>query len=289
MNSLRPFWVEGRTVERASYLLATVLLASGLVHVAILFITGATWTGPLSLRKAATFGVSFGLTLFSIAWVSSFLGLRDRTRSGLLGAFAVACFVETALVSLQAWRGVPSHFNLETTFDGLVARTLAGGGILLIAIIAILTAHAFRSQASIPSSLRLAIRSGFVMLLGSLMVGGLMIVKGMRLVLAGDPGTAYATAGELKPSHAVMMHAVLVLPSMAWLLSFTRWPEGFRRRVVVTATIGFAVFASAVTSTNLAGVDPAHAPAVVEAIALAGLLILVTAGLIAVVGVMRKD
>jgi hypothetical protein len=31
----------------------------------------------------------------------------------LLGAFTVASVLETALVSLQAWRGVPSHFVLQ--------------------------------------------------------------------------------------------------------------------------------------------------------------------------------
>ena len=37
--------------------------------------------GPLSLRKPTTFGLSFGLTLITIAWVLSFLELRDRTRT----------------------------------------------------------------------------------------------------------------------------------------------------------------------------------------------------------------
>jgi hypothetical protein len=32
------------------------------------------------------------------------------------------------LISLQAWRGVPSHFNLETPLDAAIARVLAFGG-----------------------------------------------------------------------------------------------------------------------------------------------------------------
>src|SRR5438445_13209322 len=34
-------------------------------------------------------------------------------RTILLTVFTAACTLETALVSLQAWRGVPSHFNTE--------------------------------------------------------------------------------------------------------------------------------------------------------------------------------
>ena len=122
-------------MERVAYLVGVLLLLSGLVHLGILVISGGSWAGPLSLRKPATFGISFGLTLIMIVWVASFLQPGQRTRKLLLSAFTVACAVETALVSMQAWRGVPSHFNLETTFDGMIARTLVAGGFVLIAIL----------------------------------------------------------------------------------------------------------------------------------------------------------
>jgi hypothetical protein len=124
-SALWSFWRRGRRVERAGYIVGAVLLVSGLIHLGILSISGASWNGPVSLRKASTFGLSFGLTLITIVWVSTFLRLSDRSRAVVLGAFTVACALETVLVSLQVWRGVPSHFNLETTFDGLVARPAA--------------------------------------------------------------------------------------------------------------------------------------------------------------------
>ena len=144
----------------------------------------------------------------------SFLRLGDRTRPVLLGAFTATCVVETALVSLQAWRGVPSHFNVATPFDASVARTLAAGGVVLVATIVILTAAAFRANPAVPVSLRVAIQIGFVALCGAVGVGALMIAKGMRLVFAGDPQSAYATGGIFKPTHAVTMHAILVLPML---------------------------------------------------------------------------
>jgi hypothetical protein len=164
-------------VERAGYGVGALLVASGVIHLAILVIGGGSWEGPLSLRKPATFGLSFGLTLATIAWVASFLPLRDQWRSILLGAFMVACALETALVTLQAWRGVPSHINLETTFDGLLARTLAFGGIVLVAIILVLTVTAFRRNPTVPPSLHIAIRIGFLALVGAVVVGALMIAK----------------------------------------------------------------------------------------------------------------
>jgi hypothetical protein len=252
--ALRSFWSRGKVVERAGYVVGALLLVSGLIHFVILNITGASWAGPLSLRKPTTFGVSFGLTLITVTWVTSFLPLSNRARAMLLLAFTAACSLETALVSLQAWRGVPSHFNVETTFDSLVTRMLATGGIVLIVIIIALAISAFRANPTVAISLPLAIRVGFVTLLGSLAVGAFMIAKGMALVFGGDPQAAYFTGGHLKPTHAVTMHAILALPALAWLLSFADWSEQRRLRVVLVAAAGYLVLVGVVAVGNFVGV-----------------------------------
>jgi hypothetical protein len=73
-----------------------------------------------------------------------------------------------------------------------------------------------------------------------MVVGGLMIAKGMALVFAGDAQAAYLTGGSLKPIHAVTMHAILVLPALAWLLSLTTWSEPRRAKMVLLAVAGYA-------------------------------------------------
>src|SRR5262249_7034831 len=121
------FWSRGRTVERLCYVIGAVLFAGGLFHLGVFAVDGGPWLGPVSWRKPVTFGVSFGLTLVTMAWVTSFLPLGERNRARLLGVFAAACVLETALVTLQAWRHVPSHFNNETPFDTAITRILAVG------------------------------------------------------------------------------------------------------------------------------------------------------------------
>ena len=252
--SLRSFWTRGRRIERIGYAVGALLLISGIAHIAILAVTGESWVGPLSLRKPATFGLSFGITLVTIVWVTSFLPLADRTRVALLSIFTAASVVETALVSLQAWRGVPSHFNVETAFDAMVARVLAVGGIALVTVIVGLTATAFRRNPAVPISLRRAIQMGFVALCIAMATGATMIARGMLLVFAGHPTAAYATGGALKPTHAVTMHGILVLPLLAWLLSFADWSERDRLRVVLLASAAYLALASAFAIRNIAGI-----------------------------------
>jgi hypothetical protein len=62
-------------------LCSSFALRSYSVHVALLIATAGSWQGPLSLRKPATFGRSFGLTQFTVVWVSRFIALSRRARS----------------------------------------------------------------------------------------------------------------------------------------------------------------------------------------------------------------
>jgi hypothetical protein len=235
------------------YFIGGLLIASGLLHVGMLLTTGGPWMGPLSLRKPMAFGLSFGLTLITMTWVASFLNLRDRTRAALLFTFAAASILETALITLQAWRGVPSHFNVATSFDALVTRGLAGGGIILVLLVGAMTVAAFRPNAAVAPSLRLAVQVGFVLLSAAMAVGGVMIGIGMSHVFAGNAAAAYATGGALKPTHAITMHGILVLPVIAKLLALTDWREERRVRMVRRAATAYVVLTLAVAAVNVIG------------------------------------
>jgi hypothetical protein len=235
-----------KAIERAAYWTGGLLILSGVIHLAILVASSGTWEGPLSLRKPATFGLSFGLTLVNVTLIASFVPLKNRSRALLLGLFTAACVLETFLVSLQTWRGVPSHFNVETPFDAAIAQTLALGGFTLVAIIVVLTVVVFRHGSAVPPPVNLAIRAGFVALVGAQVAGGVMIATGMRLVFGGDPSRAYAMGGWLKPVHAVLMHGILMLPLLAWLMTRSNWDERRQLRGVYTA---IAVYTLVVTVT----------------------------------------
>ncbi|MFC6887198.1 MULTISPECIES: hypothetical protein [Actinomadura] len=246
LGELRAFWTRGRPVERACYAVGALLMASGAVHFGVFLVDGGPWEGPVSWRKPVTFGLSFGLTLVTIAWVASFVTLGERARRRLLGVFAAACVAEVALITVQGWRRVPSHFNQETALDTVITRVLAAGGGVLIVTLVALTIAAFRAAPATAPSMRLAVRAGFAALLGALASGAAMIARGVVEVQSGNQQLAYHVAGALKPAHAVTMHAILVLPALAWLLTFTALPEPRRVRAVAAATALYAAAAAGV-------------------------------------------
>lgn len=250
---LNELWAGARRVERAGYVAGAVLMLSGVFHLGVFAVDGGPWEGPVSWRKAVTFGLSFGLTLVTIVWVSSYVPLGRRARNALLGVFTLACVLETALVTTQAWRHVPSHFDLETPFDGAVARTLAVGGALIVVVVAALTVAAFRTSPDVAPSMRLAVRAGFVFLDLALLVGAVMIARGMVEVIGGDQQRAYAVGGFLKAAHAATMHEILVLPLLARLLAATGRSEARRVRIVTVITALCTAAAVAVTVESATG------------------------------------
>ena len=288
LRSLTDAWTNGSRAERAAFAVGGLLFLSGLVHVVVLLVTGGSWTGPVSLRKAATFGLSFGLTLVSVAWVAHLVPLAGRAANVLLTTFTVSCVVETSLVSMQAWRGVPSHFNFQTGFDTAVSMTLAAGGFVIIVTIIGMTLAAFRAGGRQTPAMRLAVAFGFVTLVVALGIGAAMIATGSVAARGSNPSIAYETAGFLKPAHAVTMHAILVIPGLAWLLTFTRWGENQQTNIVRLGIVGYAILSVVVIVESFTHTSPLTAPPLAMAVSGLGLAALAAAGGLGLYGVLRR-
>ncbi|MGW3956009.1 hypothetical protein ACWEKM_35010 [Streptomyces sp. NPDC004752] len=237
-----------RPVERLCHAIGLILIVSGLLHLAVFAVDGGPWYGPVSWRKPVTFGLSFGVTLIAITWVTSYLRVGERLRAVLLAVFAADCVVEVGGITLQAWRRVPSHLDMETPFDTAVSMTLAVGGGVLVVLLTVFAVASFRHRPAGPAGMAPAVRSGFAVLLVALASGGAMIARGVVLTRAGHQVAAYHSTAPLKPLHGVSLHAVLVLPALAWLLSRTSWSERARRRVVA---IAIGCYAAAVAATGV--------------------------------------
>jgi hypothetical protein len=250
-------WRSLRPVERICWLVGAALIGSGLVHLVVAVADPRPWLGPLSWRKPVTFGLSFGTVLIAITWVAGYLPLTERRRRVLLGVFAADSVLEVAGITIQAWRHVPSHFNNTTAFNSVIAYSLAGGGAVLVVVLTALALAAFRDPtagapaAGAPTtgapapSMQLALRAGFALLLVGLASGAAMIARGEILIRQGHRGAAYDTAGFLKWTHAVTLHAVLVLPAIAWWLARTERTEAERVRIVRLATWTYVAAAAA--------------------------------------------
>jgi hypothetical protein len=239
------------SADRPLYLLAALLTGSGVFHLGVQLVDGGPWEGPVSWRKPVTFGLSFGVVLATTVWATSFLRMPSARRRGLLVAFAAACALETAVITTQAWRRVPSHFNTTTTLNAVFAYSAAAGGAVLLVTSAAFAVVAFRRQAGLPPGTLLALRVGLVTFLVALAVGAAMIAEGVTTARRVSQAAAYLAPGWLKPVHAVWMHGLLLLLVAARLTERRRWPERRKTRTVAACCAGYVLAAAAVSATVL--------------------------------------
>jgi hypothetical protein len=284
--SLLGYWREARPYQRLGYLVGGALVVVGLAHLVAWLVVGGAWAGPVSFRKPTTFGISFGLTTITMAWVAGQLRISDRTGWLLLGTLAVADTSEVVWVSLQRWRGVASHFNDQTTLDNLLFVIMGGAAVAVAAtvilVMAVLAFTAMRASAS----MALAIRAGLLILLAAQVVGGWMIQHGLGLAEEGatDGLTTFGAAGVMKVPHAVAIHGIQVLPALAWLLSFAAMPEQRRVGLVRVAVLGYValvVVSVLQTATGVAPFDVGVAAAVLYLLGVALLGLALVAALLA--------
>ncbi len=109
--SLVGYWERRTPAQTFLYVVGLALVALGLLHLGVFTVDGGPWGGPLSWRKPVTFGLSFGVTTLTVAWIATFLSLSRRAGWLLLGTFGVALALRVGLVllwSARPWAGPSS-------------------------------------------------------------------------------------------------------------------------------------------------------------------------------------
>lgn len=205
---------------RSALGIGVVLLASGIGHLAWLGLTGADWAGPLSLRKPALFGISAGLTVGSMVWVMRQM-VPHRWDKFFMRGLSIGLLVEVGLITVQYWRGVPSHFNRTTGLDAFIETTML---ILILGVTLGITWLCVRSWwlLPMPAAQALALRAGLWFLLVSCGLGVAITVLGDVQLANGNSPELWGRAGVLKYPHGATLHAIQTLPLISALLGRLR-------------------------------------------------------------------
>ena len=235
---------------RFALAMTAILFASGIFHAVLFVIQGASWEGPLSLRKPILFGISGAMTVFSVTWLMTQL-MPQKFDRWIASTFAGALLLEVGLITLQYWRGKASHFNHSTVVD--MAIELAMLGLILFATVqlAYLTVRTLWLR-DIDLAMAIAIRGGMCLLVLSCLLGIATSVLGEINISAGRSAEYWGKAGVLKFPHGIALHAIQLLPLIAWLAKYVR---SMHRVRIVLALLGsqilFLVYAVWQTSCGL--------------------------------------
>ena len=213
-------------------------------------------TGSPAWLKPLKFAVSISVYCATLAWLLTLVQGRPRLVATVAWATGAALAFELVLIVLQTVRGRASHYNISTPFDAAVFQ-LMGATLPPIYGAAVVTAALLARRRGLPPVLTSGVRGGLLVSLLGMAQGSLMIGNGTNAgpgmigahtvgALDGGPGlliTGWSTEyGDLRVAHFVGLHALQLLPLLAWLLQrcATRLDVLSQVRLVRLATVACA-------------------------------------------------
>lgn len=259
--SLRGYLADAHPYQRLLYWVAILFAASAALHAVVFLIDDRPWAGQASWRQPLAFSVAFVIILPALAWVMTFLPKRPRLGWAVSGTLGAATVWTVILIALQTWRGQPAFFPEDVPFDAGVWTGMQVGIGLIVLPIVVLAGWAF-TRMDAPPSVQWAIRSGLVLVLAGLAMGGLMVGEGVRQDLSNvAPGmvqspVVFGEAGLVVVPHLLALHSIFALSVLTLLLSLSAWPERRRVGIVQVAVLGYTVLITVTLAQALRGDGP---------------------------------
>ena len=202
----------------------------------MMFITGVLLVVPLLIDDRTVMGINpwikpmkfcFSIGVFSWTIACFLKELKQpyiRSSKIISRVTAVVMMVEIFVLLFQAFRGVPSHFNMSTPLDGILFGVMGLGiGVSTFLSIWMLLLFLF-GKISIDPTYRLGIILGFAVFLISSWIGGQMIAYNQHSigVADGGPGVPFFNwsmeGGDLRVSHFFGLHALQIIPLVSYWL-----------------------------------------------------------------------
>ncbi len=251
-DNMKTLWNSSKPLTAVGLLMIVVFVLS----IVGMLVDPRVITGAPAWLKPAKFAISTAIYSLTLAWVFTYLPDWPRLKSTTGWITGVVFVLEVAIIDLQAARGTTSHFNVATPLDAALFG-ITGVAILIVWLTSIaVTMALFRQQFS-DRGMGWALRLGLAITVLGSATGGLMVrptrsqlanshathrmpISGAHTVGAVDgglgiPGTGWSREhGDLRVPHFVGLHAMQILPMLAWLIGRNR------PRLVIAAGAGYA-------------------------------------------------
>lgn len=282
--------------SRALTVVAGIGVLLAVAGLALSALDARTVLGASTWLKPVKFGLSVAITSLTLARLRHATPEPSRTSRRAAAAVAGLLLLELVLITLQAARGVPSHFGAATSFD--VAVFGAMGAAITLAWVGMGVMGLETWRRSFPdAAFGWGVRLGFALMLAGSLIGFVMtrptpsqmeaLAAGERPALMGAhsvgvpdggpglPVTRWSTeGGDLRVAHFLGLHALQILPLVGIGLG-RRFRPARAARLVWTAAWTYAGLTAVALVQALRG-QPLSSPDTVT-LSLVGVVAAVTA------------
>jgi hypothetical protein len=202
------------------------------------------WVKPIKFEISV---IIFLLSMGALMAAIGRLGAWPRTRRSMAWGFGVAMIVENTIIAMQSLRGVRSHMNIATVFDGvafgIMGVFIAFNTVLVGLLLALYLRTGAREGTGLPQAVTWGIGLGLAVMLAGSFEGVFMIVRYWGHTVGakdGGPGLPFVNwstqHGDMRVAHFFALHALQAFVLAGWGMSRVRVQVWLQ----TAATIAFA-------------------------------------------------
>jgi hypothetical protein len=206
-------------------------------------------SGESAWAKPTRYYLSSGISIWTFGWFIYHINSKTKIKV-LSWLIAITLFFETAIIFIQSYRGVPSHFNTSDPFNAMMNLVLLS--LMLIFIITIIyITFIFFNQKKMPISQHYTwgLRMGLVNFVVFSVTGLIMFAKMTHCIGGIENGGGMALFnwshkhGDLRIAHFMGVHALQIIPLLSYYL-FTKKIQVINFSILYfIATLSFLILA----------------------------------------------
>lgn len=195
------------------------------------------WIKPLK------FSISGGIYILTLGFLSTLYPYSNRKRNIITITVALTLLLEDAIIIYQATRGVQSHYNVTSVFDGMLFSAM---GILIginVLIMVLFIFDTVRLKLNTSKTVQWGILLGWLIIVFGSWVGGQMISQMSHNVGVADGGAGLpllnwsTIGGDLRIAHFFGIHAIQIIPLFAFWVS-KKWNVNRRKELIAVTIFG---------------------------------------------------
>ncbi|PQB05718.1 hypothetical protein [Aureitalea marina] len=225
MNRLKSLAQQEKQSSPALYYVVLIHLLLAIICMVGLVVDDRTLMGINVWIKPLKFCISGGIYIFTVGYLTTLYPYSNTKRKIINNVVAWTLLLEILIIFFQGARGVQSHYNQSSAFDGIMFAMM---GLLIainVLIMVLFLFDAIRLKMKVSRPVQWGIIIGWAVVIAGSWVGGQMIGQMAHAVGVVDGGEGLpllnwsTTAGDLRVAHFFGLHGIQIIPLFAWLLT----------------------------------------------------------------------
>ncbi len=273
---------ELRRRNRVLFAVALGNVGLALVFTALMQVDGRLLLGRNVWTKPWKFATSIAVFTATMGWILPSLSLTDRVERTATSVIGSAMTIEIVLISVQAARGVASHFNDSTPVDVAIYAVMGVTITISSAVVAYVLWRVIRDPPALQPAYLWGLVIGMFLFVLASFEGWVMVSRGSHAIGAANDGPGLpllnwsTVGGDLRVAHFIGLHALQVLPLTGHVAS--EWDRVAERgSLAIVAVVGalYGAFVAGTFGLALLGtplIGPGRVPDVPTSVLAASLL-----------------